>query len=80
VGTSEKRLLSGNFVRPTGNESNGFGDHLYQDDPKDQGSPIQPNEIKPDTEDLSHKEIRCRMLEMAKASFPNGIPSRCLII
>jgi hypothetical protein len=53
---------------------------LYQDDPKDQGSPIQPNEIKPDTEDLSHKEIRCRMLEMAKASFPNGIPSRCLII
>jgi hypothetical protein len=42
--------------------------------PKDQGSSIQSNEIKPRTEVLSPKEIQCRMLEMVKASFPNGIP------
>ncbi len=44
--------------------------------PNDPGSPIQPGEIKPNSDVLSHKEmghkeIRRRMLEMAKASFPD---------
>ena len=47
----------------------------------DPGSPIQSGEIKPNSdilshqEGMSHKEIRRRMLEMAKASFPDGIPT-----
>jgi len=49
--------------------------------PNDPGSPIQSGEIKPNSdilshqEGMSHKEIRRRMLEMAKASFPDGIPT-----
>jgi len=48
--------------------------------PNDPGSPIQSGEIKPNSDVLSHqgmspKERRRRLLEMAKASFPNGVPS-----
>ena len=50
------------------------------DSPQDHGSPIQSSETKPSTEILSDKEIRRRMLEMAKASFPDGIPSPYVII
>jgi hypothetical protein len=50
------------------------------DSPEDQGSPIQSSETKPSAEILSDKEIRRRMLEMAKASFPDGIPSPYIII
>jgi hypothetical protein len=50
------------------------------DSPEDRGSPIQSSETQPSTEILSDKEIRRRMLEMAKASFPDGIPSPYVII
>jgi hypothetical protein len=52
----------------------------YTGSPDDQGSPIQSSETKPSTEIFSDKEIRRRMLEMAKASFPDGIPSPYVII
>jgi len=47
---------------------------------QDQGSPIQSREVESNVEVLSHKEIRRRMLEMAKASFPDGIPSPYVVI
>jgi hypothetical protein len=50
------------------------------DSPDDQSSPIQSSETKPSTEILGDKEIRRRMLEIAKASFPDGIPSPYVII
>jgi hypothetical protein len=55
-------------------ESNRDGDEQYSTDfsaatagPNDPGSPIQSGEVKPNSDVLSHKEIRHRMLEMAKA-------------
>jgi hypothetical protein len=48
--------------------------------PNDPASPIQSGEIKPNSDVLGHKEIRRRMLEMAKASFPDGIPSPYVVI
>jgi hypothetical protein len=58
-----------------GNKQDTTNSSAATDGPKDQGSPIQSSEIKCSTEVLSNKEIRRRMLEMAKASFPDRIPS-----